>query len=149
MDSKHPFGKSPTFEIFDRDEAPGAEILAEALGAEIASRFGQREEKPLVILAKDEAGALIGGLHGVTHWRWLYVRRLWVTEAWRGQGLGRRLLNEAEAQARSRNCVGLYLDTFDEAAEKFYRQSGFERFGRIDNFPPGASRMFLMKRLDR
>jgi GNAT superfamily N-acetyltransferase len=149
MDSEQSFGKSPSFEIFDREDAPGAGFIADALRAEIEERFGPREEKPLVIIAKDEGGAIIAGLAGQTHWRWLYVRRLWTTKAWRGQGLGRRLLKEAEAQARLRNCVGLYLDTFDDATAEFYRRSGFEPCGRIDDFPPGARRIFLTKRIDR
>jgi GNAT superfamily N-acetyltransferase len=148
MGSKEPFAKPPILEIFDSEQSPGARAVAEALGAEMASRFGSRDEIPLTILAKDAAGALIGGLDGFTHWRWLYVQRLWIGKPWRGQGLGRRLLNEAEAQARARDCVGVYLDTFDEGAAEFYRRCGFERFGRIDDFPPGASRIFLMKHFD-
>ena len=33
---------------------------------------------------RDGAGALIGGLNGVIHWRWLYIRHLWVAEVGAG-----------------------------------------------------------------
>jgi GNAT superfamily N-acetyltransferase len=148
MDNDIPLEKRLQFEICNHDGAPESARLAEALGAEVALRFGPRDETPLTIAAKDETGALAGGLEGATHWRWLYVGRLWVAPAWRGRGLGRRLLLEAERQARERRCVGAYLDTFDERAAAFYECCGFARFGRLDDFPPGAARIFLRKRLD-
>ncbi|MCX7900460.1 MAG: GNAT family N-acetyltransferase, partial [Methylocystis sp.] len=51
---------------------------AAALGAEIAARFGPRDERPLSLTLCDEAGELVAGLNGLSHWRWLYVRHLWV-----------------------------------------------------------------------
>jgi GNAT superfamily N-acetyltransferase len=147
MDNDIPLEKRLLFEICDH-ETPESARIAEALGAEVALRFGANDETPLTIAATDESGAVAGGLDGATHWRWLYVRRLWVAPAWRGRGLGRRLLLEAEGQARERRCVGVYLDTFDERAAALYERCGFARFGRLDDFPPGVSRIFLMKRLD-
>jgi hypothetical protein len=41
----------------------------------------------------------------------------------------------------------MYLDTFDPGATYFYRKCGFITAGRIENFPPGAARTFLCKRL--
>jgi GNAT superfamily N-acetyltransferase len=148
MGNDIPFDKLLTFEIFDHDETPERAHIADALGAEVAARFGPRNETPLIIIAKGKSDAVLGGLEGASHWRWLYICRLWVTPAYRGRRLGRRLLQEAEAQARARSCVGVYLDTFDERAAAFYEQCGFSRFGCINDFPPGASRIFLLKQLD-
>lgn len=148
MDNDIPIEKRLQFEISDHEAAPENARIAEALGAEIALRFGPRNERPLTISAKDESGAIVGGVDGASHWRWLYVRRLWVAPPCRRRGLGRRLLQEAERHARKRSCVGVYLDTFDERVAAFYERCGFARFGRLDDFPPGATRLFLMKRLD-
>jgi ribosomal protein S18 acetylase RimI-like enzyme len=122
-------------------------VVASALGAEIASRFAPRDEVPLSILAHDETGALLGGLNGVSHWRWLYIRHLWVAPQCRGLGLGTRLVTRAETAARARGCVGLYLDSFDPRAVAFYERCGFARRGEIAGFPPGHSRVFLAKAL--
>jgi ribosomal protein S18 acetylase RimI-like enzyme len=122
--------------------------VASALGAEIAASFGPRDEAPLSILAHDENGALIGGLNGVSHWRWLYVKHLWVAPECRGLGLGARLLRRAEEAARARGCVGLYLDSFDPRAIGYYERCGFARCGEIENFPPGHKRYFASKRLE-
>jgi GNAT superfamily N-acetyltransferase len=142
--------EKPLFDVtFDHDDGREDANIAELLRAEMAARFGPRDEEPLSILARAEGGALIGGVNGVTHWRWFYVRHLWVAEAWRGAGLGRGLMAEAERAARARGCVGIYLDTFDPSAAAFYERCGFARFGAIEDFPLGRQRIFLCKRLEQ
>jgi ribosomal protein S18 acetylase RimI-like enzyme len=129
----------------DTDNA-GAKQVAASLAAEIVAGFGPRDELPLSIVA-NAGDAVVGGLNGSSHWGWCYIRHLWVHEDWRKRGLGRRLLAEAETQARARQCVGLYVDTFDPDAVALYERAGFERFGRIEDFPPGHARTFLIRRL--
>lgn len=123
-----------------------AEVSAR-LGAHVEAQFGPRAERPLGVYAQDGAGALVGGLNGATHWRWLYVRQLWVADAFRQQGLGAKLLAEAETEAQARGCIGVYIDTFDPAVADFYERRGFSRVGAIADFPPGAQRIFLSKQI--
>ncbi len=129
-----------------REDAESAEI-AELLAKEVARRHGPRGEKPFCIEARDVEGARLGGMNGVIHWRWLYVRHFWVAPEKRAQGFGRALMAEVESFARARGCIGIYLDTFEEGAARFYERSGFARCGRIEGFPPGAARVFLAKRV--
>lgn len=144
MSSPESDGVAPSFRRIDDAET---QEVAAALGAEIAQNFGPRDEAALSIVAREANGALICGLNGVIHWRWLYVRHFYVAPAWRAKGVGRSLMTEAERVARGRECLGVYLDTFDEAAAKFYQRLGFTRHGRIENFPAGAARIFLSKAL--
>jgi GNAT superfamily N-acetyltransferase len=123
-----------------------AEIAAR-LGAEIAAQYGPRDETPLSILARSAGGELIGGLNGIAHWRWLYIRHLWVAATARGDGLGRQLMAAAEAQARALGCVGMYIDTFDPRIAAYYERAGFARVGEIVDFPPGGQRIYLNKPL--
>jgi ribosomal protein S18 acetylase RimI-like enzyme len=132
--------------IFNDTDNSGAAQVAAALAAEVTADFGPRNESPLSIVAR-EGDAVIGGLNGSTHWGWLYIRHLWVAPDWQRRGLGRRLLAEAEAQARARQCTGLYVDTFNPGAVVFYERAGFALVGRIEDFPPGHTRTFLRKRL--
>lgn len=136
----------PSIAVFEDTANSGAEFVAASLAAEIASAFAPPNGLPLSIVAS-AGGAVVGGLNGVTHWDWCYIRHLWVQADWRRRGLGQRLLAEAETQARARQCVGLYVDTFDPRAASFYERAGFARFGRIEDFPPGHARVFLQKRL--
>jgi ribosomal protein S18 acetylase RimI-like enzyme len=105
--------------------------------------------RPLVVVIRDEAGAVIGGLWGRTNWSWLYVENLAVPAALRGQGIGRRALAMAEAEARARGCVGIRLDTYSFQARGFYEKQGYAVVGLIEDCPPGETRFTMTKRLDR
>jgi GNAT superfamily N-acetyltransferase len=70
-----------------------------------------------------------------------------VAETARGDGLGRQLIMAAEAQARARDCIGVYIDTFDPRIAAYYEGAGFSRIGEIADFPPGGQRIYLSKRL--
>jgi GNAT superfamily N-acetyltransferase len=103
---------------------------------------------PLAILLRDPADKqVIGGLTGRSLYDWLFIEWLVVPESLRGQGLGRDLMGRAEAVARARGCVGVWLDTFEFQARPFYEKLGYSVFGQIDDFPRGSCRYFLQKRL--
>jgi GNAT superfamily N-acetyltransferase len=141
--SKNPPKEKPKLAVAASESAE----IASRLGAEIAAQFGPRDETPLSILAHSAEDALLGGVNGVIHWRWLYIRHLWVAEAARGGGIGRQLIMAAEAQARARDCIGVYIDTFDPRIAAYYEGAGFSRIGEIADFPPGGQRIYLSKRL--
>lgn len=89
---------------------------------------------------------IVAGLIGFTHWNWLHVRYLWVGESFRRQGLGRRLVTAAEHEARIRGCEHAHLDTFSFQAVPFYERLGYSVFGRLEDYPPGHTKVFLQKR---
>lgn len=107
--------------------------------------------KPLTLVARDLQGGMTGAFVGSTSYGWLLVKMLWVAEALRGQGLGARLMDEAETIARLCGCHGAWLDTSSAKAERFYTRLGYERFGVLTNGPgdqpQGHRRAFLAKRL--
>lgn len=98
-------------------------------------------------LVRDEQGDIVGGLYGRVFFSWLYIELLVVPEQARGQGTGSTLMQMAEELAREKNCVGIWLDTFDFQAPAFYRKHGFTEIGQIDDYPPGHQHFFLQKRL--
>ena len=70
-----------------------------------------------------------------------------VAETARGQGLGTRLLQRAEAIARARGCGNALLDTFEYQARPFYEKLGYRLFGTLDGYPPGYRQFYLTKAL--
>lgn len=75
------------------------------------------------------------------------VEILWVDERHRKEGLGSRLLEAVEAEAKKQGCTILHLDTFDFQAKDFYLKHGFEIFGCLKDCPAGHERYYLSKRL--
>lgn len=64
---------------------------------------------PVNFVLRGERGDLLGGVLGQLWGGWLQVSHLWVAEAARGVGHGTRLLQNAEAYARSRGAVARRL----------------------------------------
>ena len=110
-------------------------------------RTGRRDYQPLSVFLRDERGSLAAGLHGFTWAGWLEIKLVWVREDQRGQGLGRRMLAAAEAEARERGCRHVWLDSYTFQAPAFYQHLGYEVFGSLADYPPPHDRVFLTKTL--
>lgn len=75
------------------------------------------------------------------------IKRLWIAPAARGRGLGRKLMDGAEAEARRLGIAVLRLDTngaLPEAAS-LYRRSGWTEIARFNDDP--YAQLFFEKRL--
>ncbi|MDO7896082.1 GNAT family N-acetyltransferase [Pseudomonas citrulli] len=136
----------------ERTDAPTDEerqaILA-PLRAYNSARTGATVPELVALLVRDEhSDEIVGGLYGRLFFRWLYIELLVVPEQARGQGTGSTLMQMAEDLAREKNCLGIWLDTFDFQAPAFYRKHGFTEAGHIDDYPPGHQHFFFQKRLD-
>ena len=129
--------------------SPGdVDVVQRGLLAFNEKHIGDPAAEAVHVFARDASGSIGGGLIGQIRWRWLYVATLWVAERWRGQGYGAALLAAAEDHARTRQCLGVHLDTFDYQARPFYEKHGYELFGTLEGYPPGHRQYHLAKRLD-
>ena len=113
------------------------------------AQFAPSGYRPLNIFLRDAEGAIVAGLLGHLYWGWLSVETLWVSEPWRGQGYGGRLLDMAEAAARRHGCTHVQLDTLTFQARPFYEARGYRVYGELEDFPAGTAykRYYLTKRL--
>lgn len=128
----------------DPDPSLRALILA-PLDAHNQEMAGPGQWGLLVVTVRDAAGAVVGGLWGRTGYGFLFIELLALGPA-RQQGLGRRVMAEAEAEAKRRGLVGAWLDTWTFQAPGFYEKLGFSECGRIRDYPPGHDRIFYTKR---
>lgn len=120
-------------------------LIDEGLDIFNASKAGPDNAQDLWVMARSGAGDLLGGIKGRTFYGWLFIDWLWVSPAARGHGVGMQLLAKAEDAARSRQCIGAYVDTFSFQAPDFYRRNGYEEFGRIADLPLGHACIWLKK----
>jgi GNAT superfamily N-acetyltransferase len=111
-------------------------------------KAGPTKWQSVAVVLNDAKGRVLGGLSGHTGWGWMYVELFWLPEKLRGKGHGRKLMELAEAEAKKRGCIGMYLNTASFQAPKFYPKLGFKVFGTVEDFPPGHKTYFLAKRFD-
>ena len=113
-----------------------------------AATSGVDNGRALAIFVRDGDGTIVAGLHGWTWGGTGFVQTLWVHEKLRRSGLGSRLLAEAEAEARRRDCHQMHLDTHSYQAPGFYRRNGYDVIGELPGWPGTDDvRIFLHKRL--
>jgi len=135
-------------EMTDAPDPLARAAIADPLLAYNVALLGPPAIRPLAILLHSEDGStVIGGLWGRTSFQWLFIELLFVPEPLRSQGIGTQLLETAETEARHRGCRGAWLDTFSAVASRFYETHGYQQFGFIDEYTPGAARRFLLKHL--
>ena len=133
------------------DESGDAEFAktVEAIVDEPAAKLGHPfNPDPLHLKAVDADGRLAGGLTAHSVQGWLFVKLLGVTEAQRGGGIGRKLLARAEQVARERGLVGVYLDTFEFQAPRFYEGLGYTECGRLPAHRGAPQRIWFAKTFD-
>ena len=99
----------------------------------------------LGVLVRDENGAVVAGLTGTTWGACCKVRDVWVREDLRGRGMGTRLLDAAELEAKRRGCRQVVLASHSFQAPDFYRKRGFEVFAVIEDDPIGHREVYLRK----
>ncbi|NJJ42457.1 GNAT family N-acetyltransferase [Paenibacillus apii] len=95
---------------------------------------------------KNDNGDIIAGLNSAVCWNWMEIDILWVEEKNRKIGLGKRLIDEAEKIARSKNCTFIKLNTFSFQAPEFYKKYGY-KVAIIENAPLGSNHYYFKKDL--
>lgn len=132
------------------EERWGGETRAaiDAILDEQAINAGHPFSEEQLVFVAEEAGDMLGGLAATINNHWMHVDLLAIQPQARGRGIGQRLLAEAETLARARGLVGIWLDTHGFQAPEYYPKLGFSVFGRIEDQPPGHTRLFFQKRFE-
>ena len=108
---------------------------------------GYDDYRPVAIIVRDEAGAIIAGLTAFTWGGTLRIQFVWVHENWRKHGYGKRLIAAAEQEAIARGCKQSVLDTHSFQAPEFYPKLGYTLCGIMENNPVGYQQLVFQKRL--
>src|SRR5262245_33560034 len=112
-----------------------AQFVRDGLNLYNVGRTGYDYWRPIKLFVRDAHGMIRGGLLGHVWGGWLHITDLWLSESARGAGLGRQLMETAEAEARVDGCGYVYLDSHSFQAPDFYKKLGYQEFGRLKDSP--------------
>lgn len=103
--------------------------------------------RSLNLVLTDGSGAMVGGLAATVYWDWLEIENFFVPAEARGQGLGAKLLRQAECMAAERGCAHVHLTTYEFQARTFYEKQGYRVVGTLEDYPPGSAYYWMRKDL--
>ena len=133
--------------LFEEPSPNDVQFLEERLYEFNLATTGIEDGRALGIFVRDDSGNIVGAAAGHTWGGTCELRQVWVAEAQRRAGLGRRLVTAAEAEAIRRGCSQLVLMTHSFQAPNFYRKLGFEVVSELPDYPLGHAYLLLRKPL--
>ena len=107
------------------------------------SATGFRDGKPFAGIIKDESANVIAVING-PHMGQVLPRS---SSLGSRRGIGRALLQEAEAESVRRGCSQALLFTHSFQAPEFYEHLGFVRQATVPNYPHGHAQYLYLKQL--
>jgi GNAT superfamily N-acetyltransferase len=137
----------PTVTLTDAPDDAARAAITDGLLDFNDRQSGSSDRRPLAVIVNDAGtGKPVGGLIGRTSLGVLLIELFYLPAALRGHALGRRIIQQAEDEARRRGCVSAVLYTISFQAPGFYERCGYRRFGEVPG-TNGVSRIFLSKSL--
>jgi GNAT superfamily N-acetyltransferase len=136
--------------VSENPDTAARDLILALLGADNSRKTGRQERSDFAVLLRDPATReVVGGLWAMDDFGWAFITYLFVPPELRGQRIGEKLIEEAEAIARARGMIGLWVNTFDFQAPQFYQKLGYSVFGELEGGDGAAGQIFLHKRLRR
>jgi GNAT superfamily N-acetyltransferase len=136
--------------VWEQTDAPvAADIAVVDDGLEASNRAAEdlADVRPLACFARLQTGKLIGGAVARSWGDCCELRQLWVDPAHRRRGIGRRLVEMVEQEARRRDCTLIYLETFSFQAPQLYLSLGFNVACEFRGFPGNVIKHIMRKEL--
>ncbi len=99
------------------------------------------------VFARDAHGQVCGGIRANAFWDYCIIELLWLADNCRGHGVGRQLLEAAEAHALAQGFSAVRVETLDFQAKPFYEKLGYTVYGELADHPKGHTTYCLVKRL--
>jgi GNAT superfamily N-acetyltransferase len=106
--------------------------------------FGDQPIKEIYAIALLDQ-QMIGGISGSISWDWLSVNIYWVSESFRKQKIGTRLLQALEEYCFADGILHIYIGTTDHDAKLFYEKNGYQVFNINKDYPKGYNNYELVK----
>ena len=124
-----------------------SQIIGDLIRSYNLSKREVAESEPLNLYVEDDSGELMAGLVAETFGNWLEIEYLFVKEDLRGQGIGSQLLQQAECEAKKRNCRFAFVNTYQFQAPAFYQKQGYKEVFTLKDYPYTGQRYYYQKDL--
>ena len=118
----------------------------------LSQYYVKKSQERAYFIAETEAGEVMGGIGmelfaGFT--RCGEIQKLYVSEKWKRQGLGQRLLEKIEAYAKGEGLERLYLETHSNLQEavRLYERNGYQKIERPEAVVHSTMDLFYIKEL--
>lgn len=131
----------------DNAESQKAQEIGDLIRSYNRSKREAAESEPLNLYVEDDSGELMAGLVAETFGNWLEIEYLFVKEDLRGQGIGSQLLQQAESEAKKRNCRFAFVNTYQFQAPAFYQKHGYQEVFTLKDYPCTRQRHYYQKDL--
>ncbi len=131
----------------ENTESQKAQEIGDLIRSYNRSKREATESEPLNIYVEEDNGELMAGLVAETFGNWLEIEYLFVKEDLRGQGIGSQLLQQAESEAKKRNCRFAFVNTFQFQAPDFYQKHGYKEVFTLKDYPYDGQRHYYQKDL--
>ena len=128
-------------------ESQKSQVIGDLIRSYNRSKREAAESEPLNLYVEDDSGELMAGLVAETFGNWLEIEYLFVKEELRGQGVGSKLLQQAETEAKNRNCRFAFVNTYQFQAPDFYKMHGYKEVFRLQDYPYIGQRYYYQKNL--
>ena len=128
-------------------ESQKSQIIGDLIRSYNRSKRETAESESLNLYAEDDSGELMAGLVAETFGNWLEIEYLFVKEDLRGQGIGSQLLQQAESEAKKRNCRYVFVNTYQFQAPAFYQKQGYKEIFTLKDYPYTGQRHYYQKDL--
>jgi len=128
-------------------ESQKSQVIGDLIRSYNRSKREAAESEPLNIYVEDDSGELMAGLVAETFGNWLEIEYLFVKEELRRQGIGTQLLQQAESEAKKRNCRFAFVNTYQFQAPAFYQKHGYQEVFTLKDYPCTGQRHYYQKDL--
>jgi len=128
-------------------ESQKSQIIGDLIRSYNRSKREVAESESLNLYVEDDSGELMAGLVAETFGNWLEIEYLFVKEDLRGQGIGSQLLQQAESEAKKRNCRYVFVNTYQFQAPAFYEKQGYKEIFTLKDYPYTGQRHYYQKDL--